>query len=259
MKDLHGEHESKTTPNGGDEPVVASASDRTEKETGSNVALAMGAKKPGGKTLAAAKGAMVPYKAELRSGKLVVCKNCGLAGPDFNMCLVCKKKIPEGSKVVDEPAAVLAKEPYKAELRSGKLVVCKNCGLAGPDFNMCLVCKKKIPEGSKVVDDPAAVLAKEPYKAELRSGKLVVCANCRCIGPDFNACVSCKRKIAGGSKMIDNPESVLSKEPYKAELRSGKLVVCQNCGCVGPDFNMCDRCKKKIDGAAHVVDDPSMK
>jgi hypothetical protein len=208
MKDLHGEHESKTTPNGGDEPVVASASDRTEKETGSNVALAMGAKKPGGKTLAAAKGAMVPYK---------------------------------------------------AELRSGKLVVCKNCGLAGPDFNMCLVCKKKIPEGSKVVDDPAAVLAKEPYKAELRSGKLVVCANCRCIGPDFNACVSCKRKIAGGSKMIDNPESVLSKEPYKAELRSGKLVVCQNCGCVGPDFNMCDRCKKKIDGAAHVVDDPSMK
>jgi hypothetical protein len=48
------------------------------------------------------------------------------------------------------------KEPYKAELKPGKLVVCKNCGCVGPDFNACVRCKKKIAEGAKVVDDPSA-------------------------------------------------------------------------------------------------------
>ena len=47
-----------------------------------------------------------------------------------------------------------AKEPYKADLRPGKMVVCKNCGCIGPDFNACIRCKKKIPEDAKVIDDP---------------------------------------------------------------------------------------------------------
>ena len=45
-------------------------------------------------------------------------------------------------------------EPYKADLRPGKMVVCKNCGCIGPDFNACIRCKKKIPEDAKVIDDP---------------------------------------------------------------------------------------------------------
>ena len=34
------------------------------------------------------------------------------------------------------------------------MVVCKNCGCMGPDFNACIRCKKKIPEDAKVMDDP---------------------------------------------------------------------------------------------------------
>ena len=50
--------------------------------------------------------------------------------------------------------AASAKEPYKADLRPGKMVVCKNCGCIGPDFNACVRCKKKLPEDAKVIDDP---------------------------------------------------------------------------------------------------------
>ena len=42
----------------------------------------------------------------------------------------------------------------QADLRPGKMVVCKNCGCIGPDFNKCARCKKKIPEDAKVIDDP---------------------------------------------------------------------------------------------------------
>ena len=42
----------------------------------------------------------------------------------------------------------------KADLRPGKMVVCKACGCIGPDFNACIRCKRKIPEDAKVIDDP---------------------------------------------------------------------------------------------------------
>ncbi len=45
-----------------------------------------------------------------------------------------------------------SKEPYKAEFRKGQLVLCKHCGFIGADFNQCIRCKKKIPEGAKVID-----------------------------------------------------------------------------------------------------------
>ena len=46
---------------------------------------------------------------------------------------------------------------------------------------------------------------------------------------------------------------------YQAKLKPGKLVVCRNCGCVGADFNLCVRCKKKIGDDFKVIDDGSKK
>ena len=63
------------------------------KETGYGVSTIRGIiKEKGGKLLSRF---TEPYKADLRPGKMVVCKNCGGIGPDFNACIRCKKKIPE--------------------------------------------------------------------------------------------------------------------------------------------------------------------
>ena len=62
-----------------------------------------------------------------------------------------------------------AKEPYKPDLRPGKMVVCKNCGCMGPDFNACIRCKKKIPEDAKVMDDPDKPKPRIIAKARRRS------------------------------------------------------------------------------------------
>ena len=32
--------------------------------------------------------------------------------------------------------------------------MCKACGCIGPDFNLCIRCKRKIPKDAKVIDDP---------------------------------------------------------------------------------------------------------
>ena len=47
----------------------------------------------------------------------------------------------------------------------------------------------------------------EKMKRRRRPGKMVVCRNCACIGPDFNACIRCKKKIPKDAKVIDDPDT----------------------------------------------------
>jgi hypothetical protein len=44
-------------------------------------------------------------------------------------------------------------EQYVGKFIPGQLVLCKNCGSMSEDFNLCSRCKKKIPEGAKVIQD----------------------------------------------------------------------------------------------------------
>lgn len=51
------------------------------------------------------------------------------------------------------PSSSGGSDAYKAILKPGKLVVCRNCGCVGADFNCCVRCKKKIGDDFKVIDD----------------------------------------------------------------------------------------------------------
>ena len=67
----------------------------------------------------------------------------------------------------------------------------------------------------------------------------------------------------GGGAVTPKPGAAATagagESAYQAKLKPGKLVVCRNCGCVGADFNLCVRCKKKIGDDFKVIDDGSKK
>ena len=87
-------------------------------------------------------------------------------------------KPTDGSGAITTPAAAAAAtaaksaEAYKPKLIPGKLVVCKNCGCMGQDFNLCVRCKKKIPEDCKKVDDPSYKEEKEEAGGKLRDVRI---------------------------------------------------------------------------------------
>ena len=57
-------------------------------------------------------------------------------------------------------------------------------------------------------------------------------------------------------KMPKQLKRMMEKMKRRRSRRPGKMVVCRNCGCMGPDFDACIRCRKKITEDAKVIDDP---
>ena len=57
-------------------------------------------------------------------------------------------------------------------------------------------------------------------------------------------------------KMPKQLKRMMEKMKRRRSRRPGKMVVCRNCGCMGPDFDACIRCRRKITEDAKVIDDP---
>ena len=53
---------------------------------------------------------------------------------------------------------------------------------------------------------------------------MVVCNACGCIGPDFNACIRCKRKIPEDAKVIDDPDKPKPRIIAKVGIAMGSII-----------------------------------
>merc|ERR1712142_1298160 len=61
-----------------------------------------GKKAPMATTQGSMGGSSLDYKAESVPGKLAICRNCGAASNDFNLCIRCKEPIPSDCKMIDD-------------------------------------------------------------------------------------------------------------------------------------------------------------